>query len=121
MKGQKDLRLAAQHVFKEAKRPPGDDPSRATYFDHVLIPARDARLVVDRSVKIGVYEDHKKRIPLTVPSKLRENMRALLGVDSDDEYAVTTTLVALADYACQVLSEQNKTLRVSPAGRGQRT
>jgi hypothetical protein len=115
MKGQKDLRQAAACVFQTTDRPEGDDPTRATFFDHQLLDDRGVRLILDRRARLPWYsaDKHKRRIPMTVPDKLRENMRELLGVECDDDYAVTTTLVALADYACMVLASEQKTLRVS--------
>jgi hypothetical protein len=119
MKGQKDLRQAAAEIFPVDDVAPGDEKSRATFFNHSLqseaiLDGKPVKLVIDRNVKLPWYGHghHSKRIPLTIPLKLRENMRALLGVDAEDDYAVTTTIVALADYACQVLSKTEGTLRV---------
>lgn len=90
-----------------------------TFFNHELqsesvMNGTPIKLVMGRDVKLPWYGygQHSKRIPLTIPLKLRENMRKLLGVETEDDYAVTTTIVALADFACQVLAEREGTLRV---------
>lgn len=119
MKGQKDLRQAASEIFPAQDIPAGDEKGRSTFFNHELqsecvMNGKPVKLVIDRGVKLPWYGygQHSKRIPLTIPLKLRENMRTLLGVDCEEDYAVTTTIVALADFACQVLREQEGTLRV---------
>lgn len=119
MKGQKDLRQAAAEIFPVDDIAPGDENGRGTFFNHDLqsetvMNGKPIKLVIGRDVKLPWYGygQHSKRIPLTIPLKLRDNMRKLMGVETEEDYAVTTTIVALADFACQVLAEQKGTLRI---------
>lgn len=120
MKGMKDLDKAALALDAQDAVVPGDGQDRQTFYDHqfcgeIIVDGKPVKLIVGTNVKLPWYGKgyHRRRMPITIPVKLRENMRTLLGVETDDDYAVTTTLVALADYACKVLDEQDKTLKVT--------
>ena len=119
----KDLRQASRALFDTKRIIPGDAKERDTFFDHRLVDgvATDgAKLSMKANVRIPRYghTDKDMRIPIVFPEKLRENMRALLGVESDEEYNVSTTALVLADYAARLLLDGEQTLVVSQAKSG---
>lgn len=106
-------------LFVTPKGKVGDDPDRQTYFNHTLkdasvIDGKSVRLLIDQNLRGARYSDQGRRL-VSIPKKLIENMRTLQGLDHGEEFLVSPTLVALADFACSVLLSQEKTLRVSTA------
>jgi len=107
---------------------PGDDPKRPTYFDFDdsevagSLRGKQIHMVLPRNVTLHDYrkrEDGRRqhRVMLTIPPKLRANVAALFGFDDvalgGTEIALTTAIVALADYAAARLKAENKLLVVS--------
>lgn len=103
----------------------GDAPDRISYFDHDDTRApygKDGAMVhLSMNQKALLFDyrtlDNRRanRAFMTIPPKVRENIRILYGLDEDDEFLITTTLVALADYAAMMLIRDGKRLRISPA------
>jgi len=107
---------------------PGDDPKRQSYFDFDdskaagNVGGRKVHMVLPRSVTLHDYrkrEDGRRqhRTMVTIPPKLRANVAALFGFDDvalgGTEVALTTAIVALADYAAAQLKAEDKLLVVS--------
>src|SRR5690606_19980281 len=100
-------------------------PDRAAYFDYDLgrqpyeIDGRLVQLTLDPKARMHDYRDkhyrRRNRAQVTVPPKLRENIKQLCGVEDGSEYLITTCLIALADYAAQRLLEKGDRLHVMPA------
>lgn len=111
---EKDLRLAAQKVHRKPDVR-GNARDRETFFDFETSKAEKGKVSIAHSVRLNNGGGHKKRIPILIPEKLREQMRELLGVDSDEEYYVSTTLMALADYACKVIREEKRSVTITKA------
>jgi hypothetical protein len=103
----------------------GDAPDRAAYFDYdpcrkpYEIDGRLVQLTLDPKARMHDYRDKKyrrrNRAQVTVPPKLRQNIKQLCGVEDGSEYLITTCLIALADYAAQRLLEEGGRLHVLPA------
>ncbi len=103
----------------------GDEPDRRTFFDlddgYEPIPlyAKDAYLTLKQGVSLPAYRDTTNkqihRTCITIPPKIRENIRAVLGIEEGDDMALTVALVALADYAMDRLTSEGKRLVVSQA------
>lgn len=107
---------------------PGDYPNRKSYFDYDdtqkagNVGGKRVHMVMPRSVTLHDYrrrEDGLRhhRAMVTIPPKLRENIARLFGYeDSEDagrEVALTTAMVALADYAASTLIKDKTLLVVS--------
>lgn len=107
---------------------PGDYPNRKSYFDYDdtqkagNVGGKRVHMVMPRSVTLHDYrrrEDGLRhhRAMVTIPPKLRENIARLFGYeDSEDagrEVALTTAMVALADYAAATLIKDKTLLVVS--------
>lgn len=107
---------------------PGDYPERKSYFDYDdtqkagTVGGKRVHMVMPRSVTLHDYrrrEDGLRhhRAMVTIPPKLRENIARLFGYeDSEDagrEVALTTAMVALADYAAANLIKDKTLLVVS--------
>lgn len=107
---------------------PGDDPKRQSYFDFDdsqaagKVGRKKVHMVLPRNVTLPDYrtrEDglRQHRTMVTIPPKLRANVAALFGFDdvalAGSEIAMTTAIVALADYAAAQLKDENKLLVVS--------
>ncbi|NCT86893.1 hypothetical protein GXB84_06055 [Stenotrophomonas acidaminiphila] len=107
---------------------PGDYPERKSYFDYDdsqragTVGGKRVHMVMPRSVTLHDYrrrEDGLRhhRAMVTIPPKLRENIARLFGYeDSEDagrEVALTTAMVALADYAAATLIKEKTLLVVS--------
>ncbi len=107
---------------------PGDYPERKSYFDYDdsqragTVGGKRVHMVMPRSVTLHDYrrrEDGLRhhRAMVTIPPKLRENIAKLFGYeDSEDagrEVALTTAMVALADYAAATLIKEKTLLVVS--------
>lgn len=105
---------------------PGDYPERKSYFDYDdsqkagSVGGKRVHMVMPRSVTLHDYrrrEDGLRhhRAMVTIPPKLRENIAKLFGFDDSEdagsEVALTTAMVALADYAAASLI-QDKTLLI---------
>ena len=107
---------------------PGDYPQRKSYFDYDdsqkagSVGGKRVHMVMPRSVTLHDYrrrEDGLRhhRAMVTIPPKLRENIAKLFGFDDSEdagsEVALTTAMVALADYAAASLIQDNTLLIVS--------
>ena len=115
----KDLRQASQVLFDTKRVIPGDAKERETFFDHKLqerTSDTQPKLSMNRAVRIPRYgaTDKDMRIPIVFPEKLRENMRKLLGVESDDEYSVSTTAPLLWQTTQLGFSSKGKRRWLSP-------
>lgn len=103
----------------------GDAPDRVSFFDH-----DDARLPFEKDgIVVHLTMGHRAllfdyrtldnrrehRAQMTIPPKVRENIRVLYGLAEDDDYLITTTLVALADYTAMMLLRDGKRLHIEPA------
>ena len=107
---------------------PGDYPERKSYFDYDVsqkagsVGGKRVHMVMPRSVTLHDYrrrEDGLRhhRAMVTIPPKLRENIAKLFGFDDSEdagsEVALTTAMVALADYAAASLIKDKTLLIVS--------
>lgn len=107
---------------------PGDYPERNSYFDYDdsqkagSVGGKRVHMVMPRSVTLHDYrrrEDGLRhhRAMVTIPPKLRENIAKLFGFDDSEdagsEVALTTAMVALADYAAASLIKDKTLLIVS--------
>lgn len=107
---------------------PGDYPERKSYFDYDdrqragTVAGKRINMVMPRSVTLHDYRKREDglrhhRAMVTIPPKLRENIAKLFGYeDSEDagrEVALTTAMVALADYAAATLIKSKTLLVVS--------
>lgn len=118
-----DLRSITDKLFQQDKAPIGDDKERKTFFDYDTIPletreGKPVRLVVKGSARVPDYGKARTRNTIYIPDKLKENMKVALGVDSNDEFRMQATLIALADYALKVIAEQDQTIVVRKADSG---
>lgn len=103
----------------------GDAPDRDSYFDHdeTRLPFEKDGVVVHLTMgQRALLFDYRtldsrraNRALMTIPPKVRDNIRTLYGLAEDDDYLITTTLVALADYAAMMLLRDGKRLHISPA------
>lgn len=114
----KDLRTITSSLFQQDQRPLGDEKTRPSFYDYETgeletRKGKPVKLAISPGVSIPHYGKKKTRQPIYIPDKLLENMRDVLGVESEDEYKVTTTLIVLADYALQQLLKQEQTVHVS--------
>lgn len=100
----------------------GDLPTRKAFWDFdVEKPfTRDGRKVhldIGRQARIPDYmtRDGKRtqRSMITIPPKLREQIRILFGVDRDEDALGTTAIIALASWAAERLVAENKRLVVN--------
>lgn len=109
-----DLAEFAQHVFNSPANA-GDEAGRLTYYNHELKEGH-AGLVMRYSVTMPTHHRaNSNRLLIQVPDKLRDNLRTLYGVDDEEDYKLGTSIVALADWACGVLIEEQKTLLITRA------
>ncbi|AYZ72512.1 hypothetical protein EGY09_11905 [Stenotrophomonas maltophilia] len=107
---------------------PGDYPERKSYFDYDdsqkagSVGGKRVHMVMPRSVTLHDYRRRgdglrHHRAMVTIPPKLRENIAKLFGFDDSEdagsEVALTTAMVALADYAAASLIEDKTLLIVS--------
>lgn len=119
---------AIGHIPEHILLGPGDYPERKSYFDYDdsqragTVGGKRVHMVMPRSVTLHDYrrrEDGLRhhRAMVTIPPKLRENIAKLFGYeDSEDagrEVALTTAMVALADYAAATLIKEKSLLIVS--------
>lgn len=104
----------------------GDEPKRSAYFDFEQLdkPLRNHRTGKKCHLVLGIPGEpelrptlHDYRTPhgkrtsrmmMTVPPKLKEQLRQLHGTEHDSEAPMAVSIVALASYAAQLLIEQNK-------------
>ena len=103
----------------------GDAEQRETYFDHdddhlpIVMKGRAVHIVLGERVNLPDYRDrdnrHVHRVFLIVPPKLRENIRGCFGVETNSDYPITKSIVALADYGAMVLKRDGKRLHVEQA------
>lgn len=116
-----DLSTYPAHLFLGA----GDAPGRDTYFDFndtgAPVQGKHGQVYVVMAPK-AVLTDYRDaegnrahRSMITIPPKLRESLREAFGAKTDDEFSLTTALVALADYGAMVLKRDQKCLYVEPA------
>lgn len=103
----------------------GDSPERDTFFDlddsgkpRRRTFGKPVYLVMERGVALPDYRTREgkrnHRSMITLPPKLREQVREPFGVADGDAFPFTTALIALADYGAMVLKRDKKLLVVSP-------
>lgn len=117
--------IGTEEIDRELLWAAGDAPGRASFFEH-----DDSRQVFEKdgaSVHLTMsprallhdYRDtrfrREHRSQLTIPPKLREKIRVLYGLQEGDDFLITTTLIALADYAAMMLVRDGRRLHVEPA------
>ncbi|HHA2980552.1 TPA: hypothetical protein ACOFDS_003270 [Stenotrophomonas maltophilia] len=108
----------------------GDEPGRKTYFQFIeeavsrrngqtgrrvhLLLGTPGDLVSKPSLHDYRTEEGKRanRMMMTVPPKLREQLRKLTGAEFDYEVPIATSIIALASYAAQRLIDERKCLTV---------
>ena len=108
----------------------GDEPGRKTYFQfsEESVSRRNAQTGMpihlslcvpgDLDTKPSLHDYRKddgkraKRMMMTVPPKLREQLRYLTGAEFDYEVPIATSIIALASYAAQKLVDERKCLTV---------
>lgn len=128
---QVDLSAAVARVHRAPAVEPelllaaGDAPNRETFFDHddahapVVLDSKPVYVTLTKKATLPDYRDEKgrraHRTVFTIPPKVRENICAAFGVDSSDDVAVSTALIALADYAAMALRRDGKRLVVHGA------
>lgn len=116
-----DLSTYPEHLFLAA----GDAAGRDTYFDFndtgAPVQGKDGQVYVVMAPRAMLADYRTKegkrahRSMITIPPKLRESLREAFGVSKDEDFALTTALVALADYGAMVLKRDQKCLYVEPA------
>ncbi len=108
----------------------GEEPGRKTYFQfsEESVSRRNAQTGMPIHLSLGVPGDldtkpslhdyrkddgkRAKRMMMTVPPKLREQLRYLTGAEFDYEVPIATSIIALASYAAQKLVDERKCLTV---------
>lgn len=126
-----DLTAALAQVHRKTELDPelmlaaGDSPERETFFDHddshtpVVLDSKPVYVTLTKKATLPDYRDQRgrraHRTVFTIPPKVRENVAQAFGVDSSDDMAVTTAMIALADYAAMMLRRDNKRLVVHAA------
>ncbi|MCO7473051.1 hypothetical protein [Stenotrophomonas maltophilia] len=103
----------------------GDAPRRKTYFDiEERAPfSKDGSKVYLEMTKTATMFDYRaldarraNRTMLTVPPKLREQLRDVMGKGEEEgDYLLTTSIIALATWACQELKRSKRRIVVSGA------
>lgn len=104
----------------------GDEPKRPAYFEFEDLekPLRNHRTGKKCYLVLGIPGEpelrptlHDYRTPhgkrtsrmmMTVPPKLKEQLRALHGTEHDSEAPIAVSIVALASYAAQLLIEEKR-------------
>jgi hypothetical protein len=104
---------------------PGDEAGRGTFFElddghkPVILMTKPVYVTMGKKASLPDYRtlDNQRthRSMLTIPPKLRESLRELFGVETDDDYPITTAIIALADYGAMVLKREQKRLHVDGA------
>jgi len=126
--GKRDLTAAVDRIHTEhggMLLAAGDEVGRETFFDHDESQAprrvRGRQVSVELSGKTALpdYRTAENlrthRSMITIPPKVRENIRKCFGAELDSEFPMTTAIVALADYAAWMLRRDGKCLIVHPA------
>ncbi|HGM4734123.1 TPA: hypothetical protein ACKPYB_000640 [Stenotrophomonas maltophilia] len=108
----------------------GDESRRRTYFQfsEEALTRRNAHTGMPVHLRFGIRgdldtkpslhdyrnDDGKRvnRMMMTVPPKLREQLRRLTGAEFDYEVPIATSIIALASYAAQKLVDERKSLTV---------
>lgn len=104
----------------------GDEPKRPAYFDFEDLekPLLNHRTGKKCHLILGIsgepdlrptLHDYRtvqgkrtSRMMMTVPPKLKEQLRQLHGTEHDSEAPIAVSIIALASYAAQLLIEQNR-------------
>ncbi|MBA0446135.1 hypothetical protein D7Y61_02145 [Stenotrophomonas maltophilia] len=108
----------------------GDEPARKTYFqfEEGTVSRRNAHTGKRIHLVLGTPGDlvskpslhdyrtdegkRANRMMMTVPPKLREQLRKLTGAEFDYEVPIATSIIALASYVAQKLVDERKCLTV---------
>lgn len=118
---QDDVRAIPENLMLAA----GDDERRKSFFDHD--DSHSARRLHGKKVHVvlgskaalpdyrTVENQRTHRSMITIPPKLRESIRQCFGVEDDSEIAMTTAIIALADYAAMALKRDRLCLYVDAA------
>lgn len=103
----------------------GDAAGRKTYFDiEERAPfSKDGSRVYLEMTKTATMFDYRaldgrraNRTMLTVPPKLREQLRDVMGKGEEEgDYLLTTSIIALATWACQELKRSKRRIVVGGA------
>lgn len=118
---QDDVRELPDHLLLAA----GDELGRETFFEHddsqdaLVVRNKEVYVVLGAKVALPDYRTAENqrthRSMITIPPKVRENIRQCFGVDDDSEFPITTAIIALADYAAMMLKRDQKCLFVDAA------
>lgn len=119
-----------ENVLPQDKLAAGDEPGRKTYFqfEEGTVSRRNAHTGKRIHFALGIPGDlgskpslhdyrteegkRANRMMMTVPPKLREQLRRLTGSEFDYEVPIATSIIALASYAAQRLLDERKCLTV---------
>lgn len=119
-----------EDVLPQDKLGAGDEPGRKTYFQFSegAVSRRNAHSGKRIHLALGIPGDlvskpslhdyrtdegkRANRMMMTVPPKLREQLRNLTGAEFDCEVPIATSIIALASYAAQKLVDERKCLTV---------
>lgn len=113
-----ELELIPDHLLLAS----GDTPERQSFFEHddaspeLHHHGRQVNLLLGAKASLPDYRtrDGRRthRSMITIPPKLRQAVRELVGAVSDSDIRMTTAIVALADYAAMALKRDGKCLCV---------
>lgn len=119
-----------EDVLPRDKLAAGDEPERKTYFqfEEGALSRRNGQTGRRVHLLLGTPGDlaskpslhdyrtdqgkRSNRMMMTVPPKLREQLRKLTGAEFDYEVPIATSIIALASYAAQRLIDERKCLTV---------
>ncbi|MBD8636629.1 hypothetical protein [Stenotrophomonas sp. CFBP 13725] len=116
-----DLGQFSEEELAELMVAAGDAPARKTYFDYseeapYTRSGQRIYLEVGRDSTMFDYRDENgtrvERTMVTVPPKLREQLQEITG---EEQPIVTTSIIALASWACQELKKTKRRLVVTTA------
>jgi hypothetical protein len=116
-----DLDQFSEEELAELMVAAGDVAGRKTYFDYseetpYTRSGQKIHLEVGRSSQMFDYRDERgtriERTMVTVPPKLREQIQEITG---EEQPIVTTSIIALASWACQELKKTKRRLVVTTA------
>lgn len=100
----------------------GDDPKRKSFFNHDdehrarEVNGKKVHLVLGAKVALPDYRtrdgQRTQRSMITIPPKLRESIQECFGAEGQEDFPLTTAIIALADYAAFMLKRDKKCLWV---------
>ena len=126
--GKRDLTAAVDRIHADPEQlmlAAGDEVGRETFFEHddsqaaLHVRGKTIHVVLGTKVSLPDYRTEENlrthRSMVTIPPKVRENIRRCFGAEDDSEFPMTTAIVALADYAAWMLRRDQACLFVEPA------